>query len=244
MSRTVSTSPLTLDMTVICIPELEILQPRAAPQGALPPDTVNKTVAGFATGQRLSDTLSVRVLRLASVVRTIVLVLLVFLTHVAVGYSRGLVAFVFTQPGAEGALSERFGRGQFVQCVTTFTGTRRTAYSGGRSRPVWRGSVTNDVGGLRWFGSGGSDHLCTNWTAPGVRIPIVTACVRMAIEFGLVNGLSHSDGVGTAEVRLVCGGDLSGWPTCHAGKWQSAEIGTAGLSVPFLGVRRTPIYRW
>ena len=49
MSRTVSTSPLTLDMTVMCIPEPEILQPMAATQGALPPDTVNKTVAGFDT---------------------------------------------------------------------------------------------------------------------------------------------------------------------------------------------------
>ena len=36
-------------MTVLSIPEPEILQPRAAPQGALPPDTVNKTVAGFDT---------------------------------------------------------------------------------------------------------------------------------------------------------------------------------------------------
>ena len=49
VSRTVSTSPLTLDMTVICIPEPEILQPRAAPQGALSPDTINKTVVGFDT---------------------------------------------------------------------------------------------------------------------------------------------------------------------------------------------------
>ena len=49
VSRTVSTSPLTLDMTVMCIPEPEILQPKAAIQGALPPDTVNKTLAGFDT---------------------------------------------------------------------------------------------------------------------------------------------------------------------------------------------------
>ena len=49
VSRTVFISPLTLDMTVMCIPEPEILQPRAATQGALPPDTVNKTVAGFDT---------------------------------------------------------------------------------------------------------------------------------------------------------------------------------------------------
>ena len=49
VSRTVSTSPLTLDMTVMCIPEPEILQPMAATQGAVPPDTVNKTVAAFDT---------------------------------------------------------------------------------------------------------------------------------------------------------------------------------------------------
>ena len=47
VSRTVFTSALTLDMTVMCTPEPEILQPRAATQGALPADTVNNTVAGF-----------------------------------------------------------------------------------------------------------------------------------------------------------------------------------------------------
>ena len=124
VSGTVSTSLLTLEMTVMCIPEPEIVQPKAATQGALPPDTINETVAGFDTStpavatpatvvgkpdpqvKGLSDTPSVRVLRLASVVRTI---LLVFLTHAAVGHSRGLAAYVFTQPGAGGALSERFG---------------------------------------------------------------------------------------------------------------------------------------
>ena len=49
VSRAVSTSPLTLYMTVVCIPEPEILQPMAVTQGALLPDTVNKTVAGFVT---------------------------------------------------------------------------------------------------------------------------------------------------------------------------------------------------
>ena len=44
VSRTVSTSPLTLDMTVMCTPEAEILQPA---QGVLPQDTVTNTVAGF-----------------------------------------------------------------------------------------------------------------------------------------------------------------------------------------------------
>ena len=42
-------SPLTLDMTVMRIPEPEILQPMAVTRGALPPDTVNKTVESFDT---------------------------------------------------------------------------------------------------------------------------------------------------------------------------------------------------
>ena len=49
VSRTVSTSPLALDMTVMCTPEAEILQPEAAAQGVLPQDTVTNTVAGFDT---------------------------------------------------------------------------------------------------------------------------------------------------------------------------------------------------
>ena len=115
VSRTVSTSPLTLDMTVMCTPEAEILHLGAAAQGVLPQDTVINTVAGFDTstpavatpvpvvGQpesQAKDFPTLGVLRLASVVRTVVLVFLVFLTHAAVGHSRGLVAFFFTQPGA------------------------------------------------------------------------------------------------------------------------------------------------
>ena len=47
VSRTVSTSPLTLDLTVMCAPGAEVLQPGAAAQGVLPPDTVDNTVAAF-----------------------------------------------------------------------------------------------------------------------------------------------------------------------------------------------------
>ena len=61
VSRTVSTSPLTLDMTVMCIPEIENLQPMAVTQGALPPDTVNNIVASF-------DTSTPAVAKLATVV--------------------------------------------------------------------------------------------------------------------------------------------------------------------------------
>ena len=49
VSRTVSTSPLTLDLKVMCTPETEILQPGTAAQGVLPPGTVTNTVAEFDT---------------------------------------------------------------------------------------------------------------------------------------------------------------------------------------------------
>ena len=71
VSRTVSTSPLTLDMTVMCTPEAEILQLGAAAQGVLPQDTVTNTVAGFDTstpdfaGQRLSKAKDFPTLRLS-----------------------------------------------------------------------------------------------------------------------------------------------------------------------------------
>ena len=44
---------------------------------------------------------------------------------------------------------------------------------------------------------------------PGSESPL-SACVRMTGEFDLFNGLCHSDGVGTVEVLMACGGDLSG----------------------------------
>ena len=108
VSRTVSTSPLMLDL---CTPGTELLKPGDAAQGVLPPGTVANAVAAFDTstpvvatpasvvGQpepKAKDTPAVGVPRLASVVRTVVLV---FLTHAAVGHSRGLVASFFTQLG-------------------------------------------------------------------------------------------------------------------------------------------------
>ena len=47
VSRTVSTSPLTLDLTVMCAPGTGVLRPGAAAQGVLPPGTVANTVPAF-----------------------------------------------------------------------------------------------------------------------------------------------------------------------------------------------------
>ena len=49
VSRTVSTSPLSLDMTAMCPPEAEILQLGAAAQGVLPQNTVANTITDFDT---------------------------------------------------------------------------------------------------------------------------------------------------------------------------------------------------
>ena len=49
VSRTVSTSPLTLDLTALCTPETDILQPGAAAQGVLLPGTATNSVTGFDT---------------------------------------------------------------------------------------------------------------------------------------------------------------------------------------------------
>ena len=56
VSRTVSTSPLTLDMTVMCTPDAEILQPGAVAQGVLPAYTVNKSVTSLDTSTPLVAT--------------------------------------------------------------------------------------------------------------------------------------------------------------------------------------------
>ena len=125
VSRTVSTSPLTLDLTVMCTPGVEVLQPGAYAQVVLPPATVANTVTAVdmstpfvATPAPVVEqpgmqakkfpTPTVGVPQLASVARTVVLV---FLTHAAMGNSRGLVAALFTQSCTEGALSGCSGRG-------------------------------------------------------------------------------------------------------------------------------------
>ena len=56
VSRTVSTSPLTLDMTVVCTPDPDILQPGVVAQGVLPADTVNRSVTSFDTSMPLVAT--------------------------------------------------------------------------------------------------------------------------------------------------------------------------------------------
>ena len=110
VSRTVSTSPLTLDMTVVCTPDPDLLQWEAVAQELLPAYTVNRSVTGFDTstpfvatpaivmGQQIPHVKNFpKLVGIATVVWTVIFVFLVFLTYAAVGHGRGLVAFVFSQ---------------------------------------------------------------------------------------------------------------------------------------------------
>ena len=54
VSRTVSSSPLTLYMTVVCTPDPDLCQPEVLAQKVLPADTVNKSVTGLIQVRRLS----------------------------------------------------------------------------------------------------------------------------------------------------------------------------------------------
>ena len=56
VSRTVSSSPLTLDMTVVCTPDPDLLQPEVRAQKVLPTDTINESVTGFDTSTPLGAT--------------------------------------------------------------------------------------------------------------------------------------------------------------------------------------------
>ena len=56
VSRTVSSSLLTLDMTVVCTPDPDRLQPEVRSQKVLPADTVNESVTGFDTSTPLIAT--------------------------------------------------------------------------------------------------------------------------------------------------------------------------------------------
>ena len=67
----------------------------------------------------------------------------------------------------------------------------------------------------------------------GVRIPIVTAGIRLAAEFGLLNGLGgHSDCVGAGEIRTA---EISvADPSAAAGEDRLLQTGLPGCPYRFL----------
>ena len=144
VSRTVSTTPLTLDLIVVCTSGVKVPPPGVSTQVVLPPATVASTVTAIgmntpvvAAPAPVVEQLEIHAgelpklqlpesPRVASVVQTVVLV---SLAYAAVGSSRGLVAALFAQTCSGGALSGCSGRGQFVQCVIAFTRTLLSASS-------------------------------------------------------------------------------------------------------------------
>ena len=154
VSRTVSTSPLTLDLTVRCNSGVKVPMPGASNQVVLPPATVAGTVTAVGTSTPFVATPAPVVeqprmharefptLRLSespesSVVRTVVLV---SLAHAAVGSSGGLVAALFAQPCSSGAFLGCSGRGQFHQDSSfgLLEGASRLRLEGSNCRRCWR----------------------------------------------------------------------------------------------------------
>ena len=112
VSIKVSTSPLTLDLTVKCTSSVKVPTPGASTNVVLPPATMAGTVTAVGTSmpfvaapapvveqpgmhaREFPTLLLSESPRVASVVRTVVLV---FLAHAYVGSSGGLVAALFAQ---------------------------------------------------------------------------------------------------------------------------------------------------
>ena len=106
-------------------------------------------------------------------------------------------------------------------------------------------TIANDVGRLRWFGAWRSDHICALWTVSGVRVPIVFACVCVAIWFCFpARSDIASDCVGFRDFLSAWGGDLCRRSAYGFGRWPFIRVRTTGLSVSILWVRRTAVVGW
>ena len=77
----------------------------------------------------------------------------------------------------------------------------------------------------------------------GVRVPIVFACVCVAVWFCLPAGsYSTSDCVGFRDLLSAGGGDLGRCSAYRFGGGPVIRDRTAGLSIPILGVRRPAVF--
>ena len=129
VSRMVSTSPLTLDLTVKCTSGVKVPPPGASTQVVQPPATVDHTEIAAGTSTPFVSTPAPVVeqpevqakgfptlwlVESPELLPSFGLVVPVSLAHAAVGSSGGLVAALFAQPCTVGALTGCSGCGQFV----------------------------------------------------------------------------------------------------------------------------------
>ena len=160
VSRTVSTSPLTSDLSVKCTSEVKVPPQAASTQVVLPPATVAHTGTAAGTSTPFVSTPAPVVEQPGVHAKGFPTLRLVESPELLpsfgwsspspspryVGSSGGLVTALFAQPCIDGALTGCSGRGQFVQCVTAFTRTLLSASSGERIASGWRGPIAGDVG--------------------------------------------------------------------------------------------------
>ena len=207
-------------MTVVCTPDPDLLQPEAVAQEVLPADTVNKSVKGFDTSTPLVATPAILVGQKTPQVED-------FPTRDLWESSELLPLFgLSTSSSSSSSPALRWGTAEdsspSFSLNRVHEGHSQNVPDEGSLfnvsplspelvvRPTREGGATQPEGILLpTMLDGGSDILCANCPASGVRIPTITACVHIATETGLHDRLGHSDCVGAAEIRKAPGGNLS-----------------------------------
>ena len=193
----------------MCTPETEVLQPGSAAQGVLPPGTVANTVAAF-------DTSTPAVATPAPVMQP-ELKAKEFPTLSSSSSSPTLpwgTAEDSWPPFSPNRVRERHSQdvpddGSLFNVSPLSPGlvVRPTRGSGAApSEGVLLPTMLEDFDDSVL---GDPISYAQFEQFPGSESQIITACIRMAAEFGLFDGLGcHSDCVGSGEVRPAGGGDL------------------------------------
>ena len=257
VSRTVSTSPLVLDLTVMCTPGTEVLQPGAAAQGVLPPGTMANAVAAI-------DTSTPAVATPAPVVRQPELMAKEFPTLRSPDLlpSFGLssssssptlpwgTAEDSSPPISPNRVRERHSQdvpdeGSLfnVSPLSPQLVVRPTRGSGAApSEGVLLPTMLED---FDYLVLGDPISYARFEQFPGSESSLSLPVYAWPPSSAFFDGLGcHSVCVGSGEVRPAGGGDLEIGPSYSDGGGQVVRDRTAGLSVPILGVRRTPVCRW
>ena len=254
VSRTVSTSPLTLDLTVKCTSGVKVPPPRASTKVIVPLATVDNTEIAAGTSTPFVSTPApveerpevqakgfptlrlVESPRVTSIVRMVVPV---SLAHAAMGSSGGLVAALFAQPCTVGALTGCSGRGQFVRCVTAFTRTVLSASSGGVLLPTTLDDFDDSVLGdpityarCEHFPGSASPLSLPVYAWPPGSAFLLDSTTRQTV-LAPVSSALPAEGPSTSTPPLATGG----------GGGRLLETGLPGLFVPILRVWRLPFYR-
>ena len=259
VSRTVSTSPLTLDLIVMCISDRKVLPPGTSTHVRLSPASVVSTVAAVGTctpfvassapvveqpGIRAREFPTPRPLESPELLPSF-------------GLSSSSPSPTLPWGAAEDSsppfspIRVQVGRSQNVPDEDSSFGVSPLSPGlifrppRGKTLPAARAvllpTTLDDFDDLV-LGDSITYARCERF--PGSESPLsLPVCV--AVGFGLSAGPSStSDCVGSGDLRSAGGGVLDSCPSHGLGGGRVIEDRTAELSVLILGVRRTAVYRW